>query len=77
MTEELKPCPFCGDAPEMQHIGNAHTKSRKIVIKCNGCRIQRTDAAIRHDFNWLEKLAIEQWNKRANDKLRGCPIKEG
>ena len=64
--KELKLCPFCGGIPAMEHIGNDHTKSRKIVTKCKGCRIQRTDAAIRHNFEWLENVAIEQWNMRAN-----------
>ena len=64
MTEELKPCPFCGGTPKMQYIGNERTMSRRIIIKCTVCRIQRTDAAILHDFSWLKKLAIEQWNQR-------------
>lgn|SRR5574343_1876697 len=63
-TIELKSCPFCGGEPELQHIGNLHTKSRKIKIKCKKCRCQRTDAAIYHDFNWLEDVAAKEWNRR-------------
>lgn len=43
-ADELKKCPFCGDIPEIIFIGNNHTKSRKVTIKCNKCRIERTNA---------------------------------
>ena len=60
----LKPCPFCGGIPKAVHIGNEHTKSRKIKIKCTKCRCERIDASIRFDFGWLEKIAVDHWNQR-------------
>lgn len=60
----LKPCPFCGGEPDLQHIGNEHLKKRAIKIKCKQCRCQRTDAAIYHGFNWLEEVAAKNWNQR-------------
>lgn len=57
-------CPFCGGAPDMHYIGNEHTKSKKINIKCGGCRVQRTNAAMKHDFKWLEEISVSQWNER-------------
>lgn len=62
---ELLPCPFCGGEPALTFIGNNRTKSRKVNIKCKGCRIQRTDAALIHDMDWLEKVAITAWNTRS------------
>lgn len=62
---DFLPCPFCGEIPEMQHIGNELKKKRSIRVKCRKCRIERTDMAIYHDFNWLEDIAQENWNKRS------------
>ncbi len=59
-------CPFCGGKPELQHIGNDYTKKRSIKIKCEQCRCTRTDAALRHNFEWLEKIAAKNWNQRPN-----------
>ena len=64
-TINLLDCPFCGcDNIELSHIGNDHTKSRKINVKCKGCRASRTDAALRHNFDWLEGVAVTAWNRR-------------
>lgn len=64
MNIELLPCPFCGCVPVILRTGNDRTKKRSVVIKCGGCRISRTDSAIRNSMEWLEKCAIEHWNTR-------------
>lgn len=64
MSNELLPCPFCGSQPEIKRIGNDFTPKRKITIKCKKCRIERTDSAIRNGMDWLENVAIKQWNER-------------
>lgn len=61
---ELLPCPFCGGDPVIKYIGNEHTKKRRIEIKCSKCRVKRTDATIYNDFEYLERVASEQWNER-------------
>ncbi len=60
----LLPCPFCGCSPELLFIGNNYTKSRKVIVKCKMCRVQRTDATLRHDQEWAAKVAINNWNQR-------------
>ncbi len=57
-------CPFCGSDPSIKHIGNNYTRARKIEIKCTACGIKRMDATIKHNFEWLERIAAENWNKR-------------
>lgn len=61
---ELSPCPFCGGEPVVKHIGNDYVKKRSIKVRCSKCRVERTDAALRHGFEWLENIAAENWNQR-------------
>lgn len=66
MSAELKDCPFCGSKPTMKHIGNDHTKTRAVEVKCSNieCRVARTDKAFRNDHAWLTAVAVEGWNRR-------------
>ena len=63
---DLLPCPFCGGTPDIMRQGNNYTKRRRIVIRCPKCRIERADAAIKHGMDWLEKIAVKNWNQRAS-----------
>lgn len=62
--DQLLPCPFCGSIPELHFIGNDYTKSRKVEIKCKGCRATMINATIRNDAEWIAKISIDNWNKR-------------
>lgn len=74
--QELLPCPFCGGTPEVRRQGNNHTKSRKLVIRCPDCRIERTNAAIRHGFDWLEEVSFKAWNTRAQQAEAEPTVKD-
>ncbi len=66
MTIELKPCPFCGSDARMTEIGNAHTKSRTVEIKCSNamCRATMVNKAMMHTMRWLAAKSAESWNQR-------------
>ena len=68
---DLLPCPFCGCAPKIEQRGNDLTTTRRITIKCPSCRIQRTDAALRNNMEWLESVAIAHWNRRTKEPRYG------
>lgn len=64
VTDDLLHCPFCGGDPEILFHGNRNTKTRKVTIKCVVCRVERIDAGLRNNHEWVAKICIEQWNKR-------------
>ncbi len=57
-------CPFCGGEAKKTFIGNNHTKSRKIEVKCTKCFTKQVTATIRYGFDQCEKWADEKWNSR-------------
>lgn len=67
-ADELLSCPCCGGDPKLEFQGNPHTKSIRVIIKCKKCRLQRVDATLRGDAEWIAKHAISDWNKRTKIK---------
>lgn len=57
-------CPFCGGEAKKTFIGNNHTKSRKIEVKCTKCFTKQVTATIRYGFDKCEEWANEKWNSR-------------
>ena len=64
IADVMLSCPFCGGEPELTFIGNDYSKSRKVEIKCKGCRVTLVNAGIRSGSEQLAKWSIEAWNKR-------------
>lgn len=64
MTEKLKQCPFCGGDAILEEIGNDFTSKRSVVVRCTGCRVKRTDSAIKSSMEWLVNTAVSNWNMR-------------
>ena len=57
-------CPCCDTEPDIIRIGNEHTKTIKIKVKCPKCRLEQIDASIYHGFQWLEEVSQKKWNRR-------------
>ena len=55
MTEELKPCPFCGLQPEAEWVQHNSVKPDSVLVYC--CYV-----SIEAD---TEKKAFKIWNTRA------------
>lgn len=61
MSEPLKPCPFCGDDPELSS-GFSHVADSELhYIACYNCGAFSPAYA-------SKAYAIQAWNKRADDK---------
>lgn len=66
MSEELKPCPFCG--------GRAYTHGRpgllgtwNAYVECNQCTTLAQCRDSTGEIDKAEALAIERWNRRAGN----------
>lgn len=58
MSEPLKPCPFCGVVPELQHWGHWSIE----------CASDRCPASIASVINTEAAEAVAQWNTRVEAK---------
>lgn len=66
----LPPCPLCGGALSVTHIGNAFTKVQKLNVKCANtkCRIERTDAAKVHSVQFLIRCQERAWQNKKQEQ---------
>ncbi len=62
MSEELKPCPFCGKKPIIEHWSS---DGMMYMVKCNNpdCPVPVASYPNGRDLN----MVIKEWNRRAND----------
>ena len=64
--DNLKPCPFCGQAPEWHVVGNPDNvgKKRTIIIHCPCCGTEQKTSVLRLTTEHGCYEAINKWNKR-------------
>lgn len=60
MSEELKPCPFCGGEAKKQEVKTTILSDTYWGIKCTKCNCGTVGYL---NYNY----AIKAWNRRAND----------
>ena len=65
MSEELKPCPFCG-CPD---IRIEQTWKNGFTIECSKCHIKVEQKTIRYGLEWLKERMIVTWNTRPSQDL--------
>lgn len=69
MENQLLPCPFCGGKPVVKKIGNEYMRKRTVQIRCPECRIERRDSTLKPGWDWVEAIAIKNWNQRPEAKV--------
>ena len=69
MSDELRPCPFCGSKPKLDYLDYNEPK-HQWFIRCGSDH----DDCIVHPFLWCEseETAIAVWNKR--DERGTCHV---
>lgn len=69
MTEELKPCPFCGSADIAHNMFEDDAGREFSFIMCDGCGVNCNDVD-----TLPERKAIDVWNTRSSPLLIGLPV---
>lgn len=72
MSEDLRPCPFCGGEPDMIHavLEEYHSVDPEVICKACGYSIKSKDLAIaiadspKENCEFMDRLAIQCWNFR-------------
>ena len=69
MSDNLKPCPFCGGKPKFYEIYSSGAGSKKVwKVMCGGLDGKRVDCcAILNEYDTKEQAA-EAWNRRYADE---------
>jgi Lar family restriction alleviation protein len=69
MSDELKPCPFCGGKAEMRDARKflVVSKFSYIIPYSVGCSNKKCDVKPYTEYSSTEQEAIDAWNRRAND----------
>ena len=69
MKTELKPCPFCGGKAVIRNNAFRVLVHARVDIWCKRCGV-RTMEYKGIDWDDTHRLAIEAWNRRAEDESR-------
>jgi hypothetical protein len=63
MTQEIKPCPFCGGLVDVDmHKGRTMSGQLSAEIRCYDCEIVISEYGKTEE--WAERNTIEKWNTR-------------
>lgn len=67
MSEELKPCPFCGGKASLNYERiPGENKGFWAQVICNGCN-GRSGGTWARSYSAAERIEAKAWNRRAND----------
>ena len=66
-SDELKPCPFCGENPMWYYSGTSKGGSI-ITVECLHCRIKMQVGVLRYPLEWGVNVIKTKWNNRANNE---------
>lgn len=73
MSEELKPCPFCGGKASLNYERiPGENKGFWAQVICNGC-YGRSGGTWAGSYSAAERIETKAWNRRANDVINNMP----
>lgn len=64
-SEELKPCPFCGEKP-MWYYSKTSIGGFKVVVECLPCNTRMYINTLRNPLKWGVNVIKTKWNNRVN-----------
>ena len=71
MTDELKPCPFCGGEAELFESNISRSVEYSVYIGCPTCGGQTTTTsavpATQYTVDSTRQTVISRWNRRVSD----------
>lgn len=62
-SEELKPCPFCGEKP-LWYYSKTDKGNFSVTIECLHCQVKMKVGSIRNPLEWAVNQAKTKWNCR-------------
>lgn len=77
MSEDLKPCPFCGGEAYIKVESDSFSNIQSIIRCSECCTTMVVDVDMTKSDDWNKQKAIEKWNKRHSLWHTGTPTEDG
>lgn len=65
MSDDLKPCPFCGSKVEKEGYGHYHLGDEWQSIQCKNSKCRVSPGIIQDQDDYGQFDIVEEWNERA------------
>ena len=62
-SDELKPCPFCGEKP-LWYYSKREKGNFIVTIECLPCQVKMQTGSLRNTLEWATGQAKTKWNCR-------------
>ena len=74
MTDELKPCPFCGGEAKLKHgyRRKGEKFGNKAYVQCKkcGCKTLLYSQSAYERWQTVDEIAIHAWNQRCKESVK-------
>lgn len=66
-SDELKPCPFCGEKP-IWYYSKTSNGGFKVVVECLPCNTKMCINTLRNPLEWGVNVIKTKWNNRTSNE---------